>query len=60
MHPTLFMLQTLAIGTIVLMLGILACKESGQSFKSACKECLGWGAGFFLSMSVQIAVFAGH
>ena len=58
MHPTAFMLTTLAIGTVILMLGILVCREPNQSIPGAFKSCLAWGVGYFVSMCVQVVVLA--
>ncbi len=58
MHPTMFMLTTLAIGTLVLMAGIMMCRESGQSLQCTLKSCLAWGAGYFISMCVQVVVLS--
>ena len=57
-HPTMVMLSTLAIGTIVLMFGILVSKEPDQSLACTLRSSLAWGAGFFLSMCVQVLVLA--
>ena len=47
-------LALVAIGSVVLMAGILLFREAGKSFQSALKECMAWGVGFFVTMSVQI------
>ena len=46
------------IGAFILMAGILLFKEPGKTFRSTCVECVAWGTGFFLSMSVQVALIA--
>ncbi len=58
MHPTLFMLATLAIGTLFLMLGILVCREPGQSVPATVRSCLAWGTGYFCAMCLQVVVLA--
>lgn len=58
LHPTMVMLSTLAIGTIVLMFGILVSREPDQSLTCTLRSCLAWGTGFFLSMCVQVLVLA--
>jgi hypothetical protein len=45
------------VGAIVLMAGILLFKPR-KTFRSTCSECVAWGFGFVLSMSVQVAVIA--
>jgi hypothetical protein len=53
-HPVIPLLGTIFVGAVVLMLGILLCRESEKSFSEAFRECLYWGTGFFVAMSVQV------
>ncbi len=46
------------IGAFLLMAGILFFKEPRKNLRSTCVECVVWGVGFFLAMSVQVALLA--
>jgi hypothetical protein len=58
MNSIIGLLLIILFGAVVLMAGILVCRESGKSIKSTLSECLAWGVGFFLLMSVQVAAIA--
>jgi hypothetical protein len=51
-------LMLIFIGTVILMTGILLFREPRKSFRNTCTECVVWGLGFFLAMSVQVALLA--
>jgi hypothetical protein len=42
------------MGAVVLMVGFLIFRDSERSFTDALRECLFWGTGFFVAMSVQV------
>ncbi len=46
------------IGAFILMAGILLFKEPRKTLRSTCVECVTWGVGFILAMSVQVALLA--
>jgi hypothetical protein len=46
------------IGAFILMAGILFFKEPRKDIRSTCVECVVWGVGFLLAMSVQVALLA--
>ena len=46
------------IGAFILMAGILFFKEPRKNMRSTLGECVAWGLGFFISMSVQVAIIA--
>ena len=58
MNPTVLLLLTVATGAVVLMGGIIICRESDKSIPSTLRECLAWGSGFFVAMSVQVILIA--
>ncbi len=58
MHPAMFMLKTLAIGTVVLIMSLWVTRESGHGLTSTFRGCLAWGAAYFLAMSLQIVLLA--
>ncbi len=47
------MLAVLAIGTVILMVGIFINKAPEQSFSSALHDSLIWGAGFFVAFGAK-------
>ena len=51
-------LMLIFIGTAILMTGIWLFREPRKSLRHTCTECVVWGLGFFLSMSVQVALLA--
>ena len=51
-------LMIILVGTVILMIGVMLFREPRRSFRSTCTECVAWGLGFFLSMSVQVALIA--
>lgn len=58
MNPVATLLMTVFFGSIVLMMGIVIFRESGRSISDALNECLAWGAGFFVAMSMQVLAIA--
>jgi hypothetical protein len=58
MNPVATLLMRVFFGSIVLMMGIVIFRESGRSISDAFKECLAWGAGFFVAMSMQVLAIA--
>ena len=40
------------------MAGILFFKEPSKTIRGTCVECVAWGLGFLLSMTVQVALIA--
>lgn len=46
------------IGAFILMAGILLFKEPRKSLGSTCTECVAWGVGFLVSMSLQVILLA--
>lgn len=58
MNPVATLLMTVFFGSIVLMTGIVIFRESGRSISDAFKECLAWGADFFVAMSMQVLAIA--
>lgn len=58
MNTTVLLLLTVATGAVVLMAGIIICRESDQSIPSTLRECFAWGTGFFVAMSVQVILIA--
>jgi len=58
MNPIISLLMTVAFGAIFLMVGILVCREAEQSISNALKECMAWGTGFFVAMSIQVLAIA--
>ena len=53
-NPTIAFLTSAFMGCVVLMMGFLILRESDQSFSEAFRECLFWGTGLFIAVSVQI------
>lgn len=51
-------LMIILVGTVILMIGVMLFREPSKSIRSTCNECVVWGVGFFLSMSVQVALIA--
>ena len=58
MNSVATLLMTAFFGAIVLMMGIVIFRESGRSISDAFNECLAWGTGFFVAMSMQILAIA--
>ena len=58
MNPVASLLMTIFFGSIVLMMGIVIFRESGKSISDAFRECLAWGTGFFVAMSMQVLAIA--
>jgi predicted cobalt transporter CbtA len=46
------------IGAFFMMAGVLFFKEPSNNYRSSFTECVAWGVGFFLSMSVQVVLIA--
>jgi hypothetical protein len=58
MNPVAGLLLRVFFGSIVLMMGIVIFRESGKSISDAFKECLAWGTGFFVAMSMEVLAIA--
>ncbi len=50
------LLITILISAFIMTIGILFFKEPDDNYHSSFTECLVWAAGFFLTMSIQIAL----
>lgn len=58
MNPTVLLLLSVTTGAVVLMGGIIICRGWDKSIPCTLRECLAWGSGFFVAMSVQIILIS--
>lgn len=54
MNPVQVFMITVLIGSVVTIVGVLLCWKSGDSVPDSLRDCLIWGAGFLVAMSLQI------
>ena len=54
MSPISAFFLSITLGALFLLVGIVVCRESERSFASAFTECLAWGTGIFIVLSLQV------
>ena len=58
MSPFSALFLSMTFGALFLLVGMLIYRESDRSFTSAFTECLAWGTGIFIVLSLQVLGFS--
>ena len=54
MSPISAFFLSMTFGAAFLAVGAIVCRESERSFTDAFTECLAWGTGIFIVLSLQV------